>query len=61
MTSYSSLILWDDLATQAGAGPLLLKYLKLRNLDHVATFALIADDVAGLQQHVIQPLVDGHR
>ena len=51
MTSYASFIPWEDLATQAGAGPLLVKYLKLRQLDHVATFALIADDVAGLQQH----------
>ena len=48
-----------DLAAQAGAGPVVVKYLTMRSMNHVATLALVADNVENLQKYVVQPLVDG--
>ena len=56
-TAASAMIDFNDLATQAAAGPDSLAYLKARGIDRTATLALIASAEDGA---VADPFVNGH-
>ena len=48
-----------DLATAAGAGSEVTRYLELRGIKAVATLALMAEDDDGFQRKILQPLLSG--
>ena len=48
-----------DLATAAGAGSEISRYLELRGVKAVGSLALIAGDEDAFQRHLLQPLLDG--
>ena len=50
-----------DLATAAGAGPGISKYLELRGIKAVGSLALTAGDDDAFQRHLLQPLLDGFK
>ena len=59
-TAAAQMITFDQLTTNAGAGPDIVQYLKARSLDRVATLALIADSAENMDRHVIAPFIAGH-
>ena len=58
-TVASAIIGFDDLTTQAGAGPDTVAYLKARGIDRTPTLALVATTAEDFVKVVVQPFLNG--
>ncbi|OLP86253.1 DNA (cytosine-5)-methyltransferase 3A [Symbiodinium microadriaticum] len=59
MTSSSAGDSMDALASQAGAGSVVRKYLEARGIRSVGTLAMVARDEDGFEDAIVRPLVSG--